>query len=103
MDEFGSALKSGVRADQLPDWRLARSVLPVADLARRLFAGGEADTALKLVVLFALAKAEFAEATLEAPGSDSGGARKASGKCPEAVTELSLRVAEVTPGSAPEM
>ena len=58
MDEFGSALKSGVRADQLPDWRLARSVLPVADLARRLFAGGEADTALKLVVLFALAKVE---------------------------------------------
>lgn len=57
-DELLDALASGVLPEQLPDWDRATTVLPVFKLCRALFSTSPADTALKLVLLLSLAKAE---------------------------------------------
>ena len=57
-DELLDALASGVLPEQLPDWDRATTVLPVFQLCRSLFSTSPADTALKLVLLLSLAKAE---------------------------------------------
>lgn len=57
-DELMDALASGVLPEQLPDWDRATSVLPIFQLCSRLFSTSPADTALKLVLLLSLAKAE---------------------------------------------
>lgn len=57
-DELLDALASGVLPEQLPDWDRAVTVLPVFQLCRALFSTSPADTALKVVLLLALAKAE---------------------------------------------
>lgn len=57
-DELLDALAGGVLPEQLPDWDRAVTVLPVLPLCRALFTSSPADTALKLVLLLSLAKAE---------------------------------------------
>lgn len=57
-DELLDALASGMLPEQLPDWGRAVSVLPVFSLCRTLFSTTPADTALKLVLLLSLAKAD---------------------------------------------
>lgn len=57
-DELLDAMASGVLPEQLPDWDRAVTVLPAFPLFRSLFSSSPADTALKLVLLLALAKAE---------------------------------------------
>ncbi len=57
-DELLDALTSGVLPEQLPDWDRATTVLPVFKLCSSLFSTSPADTALKVVLLLALAKAE---------------------------------------------
>lgn len=57
-DELLDALASGVLPEQLPDWERAVTALPVFSLCRSLFSTSPADTALKLVLLLSLAKAE---------------------------------------------
>ncbi|GEM_PF-4528591 len=57
-DELLDGLASGLLPEQVPDWPRAASLLPIFGLARSLFSRSPADTALKLIVLLALAKVE---------------------------------------------
>ncbi len=57
-DELLEALASGILPEQLPDWDRATTVLPVFKLCSSLFSTSPADTALKVVLLLSLAKAE---------------------------------------------
>jgi hypothetical protein len=57
-DEVLEGLSPGLLPEHVPDWDRAKSLLPIFGLARSLFSTSPADTALKLVVLLALAKVE---------------------------------------------
>lgn len=63
-----AAIGDDIAPERLPDWDRAVSVLPVFSPCRALFSTSPADTALKLVVLLALSKAEgrFSKARIRA-------------------------------------
>ena len=58
LDELQAAIAGDVHPERLADWQRATSVLPMFPLAKSLFSKSAANTALKLIVLLALSKAE---------------------------------------------
>ena len=58
LSDLHAVLGDNVSPERLPDWGRATSVLPIFPLCRSLFSQSPADTALKLVLLLTLSKAE---------------------------------------------
>ena len=58
VSDLHAVLGDDISPERLPDWDRAVSVLPIFPLCRSLFSQSPADTALKLVVLLTLSKAE---------------------------------------------